>query len=168
MADYSLVRLSRKYDVSQFDCGIEDLNDFLKNDACKNQDDWISKTWLLYEGNQLLGYFTLIADTLHKGNIFLNDKIADYPYVKYPCIKLARLAVDSRFQHRGIGTELIIRFFEKAREVVECEGGRFITVDAKASACGFYEGFGFVQALSRRSEEIIPMYMDFYKYYSSL
>ena len=54
MADYSLVRLSRKYDVSQFDCGIEDLNDFLKNDACKNQDDWISKTWLLYEGNSHL------------------------------------------------------------------------------------------------------------------
>jgi hypothetical protein len=35
-----------QYDVSNFDCGDEDLNDFLKNEAFKFQADHLSHTQL--------------------------------------------------------------------------------------------------------------------------
>jgi len=53
--DFSRVkaeRLSKIYDVSKFDCGDEDLNDFIKNDAFIYQEKKIATTILFfYEEN---------------------------------------------------------------------------------------------------------------------
>ena len=86
--------------------------------------------------------------------------------MKYPAIKLARLAVDKKYQHRGIGKLLMKAFFKETRQLIPHEGGRFITVDAKNTARGFYEQYGFVQALPHQQSDIVPMYLDFYKFYN--
>lgn len=57
----------------------------------------------------------------------------------------------------------MIHFFKTAREIVQYQGGHFITVDAKNSAVGFYEDFGFVKVTSRKASDFVPMYLDFYK-----
>ena len=166
MIEYRMVPLSAEADVSDFDCGNEDLNDFLKSDALNNVKDWISVTHLMYVENELAGFFTITPDTLHKGRIELSDKLDDYPYQKYPAIKLARIAVDKRFQHMGYANELMNEFFEVARDAVDVEGGRFLTVDAKKGVTGFYEKFGFRAVTSAKANETVPMYLDFFKYYN--
>lgn len=163
MPSYTLVPLSTSAELDGFTCGNDDLDDFLKNDAFENQSAWLSATRLLYDADNLVGYFTLTADTLHKERIAEPDRVNDYTYAKYPCIKLARLAVDRRYQHRGIGSELMMYFFKTARDIVQYEGGRFITVDAKNTATGFYESFGFVKVTSQKAAEFVAMYIDFYK-----
>lgn len=166
-ADWKLHRLTTETQVSEFDCGDEDLNDFIKNDALKNQNDWLSVTMVLENSSgKIAGFYTITPDTLHKGRIAKSDKIGDYPYQKYPAIKLARLAVDKLYQHQGFGKELMSEFFVQAWQAVTTEGGRFITIDAKNDAVSFYQQYGFVSALEKSTESIIPLYLDFYRYYN--
>lgn len=163
---YSVKLLDESVYLNDFDCGDDDLNDYLKNDALKNQKSWLSVTRLMYSGEQLIGFYTVVPDTLHRGRIELSDKIADYPYQKYPAIKLARFAVDKKYQHQGFGKELMGDFFETARDAVWIEGGRFITVDAKSGAVGFYSSYGFHPVASASRDDIVPMYLDFFKFYT--
>ena len=135
--------LNSEHYLQNFDCGNEDLNEFLKEDALNNQNERLSVTRLVFADEDLAGFFTITPDTLHKGRVNISDKIIDYPYEKYPAIKLARPAVDKAFQHKGIGRELLISFFATANFLSLKSGGRYLTVDAKSSAYGFYERFGF-------------------------
>jgi len=158
MEQYRIIPLTSNINISSFDCGIFDLNDFFQNEALKNQNDWLSLTMVMI-GNDasLLGFYTLTPDTLHRGRIDISDKIADYPYQKYPAIKLARFAIDKRYQRNGFGSKLMKEFFLHAWRFVQNGGGRFITVDAKNSAIDFYQTFGFKVVEGKEDEIIVPM-----------
>ena len=120
----------------------------------------MSVTCLILQDGRIVGFFTVTPDTLHKGRVNLSDKLSDYPYEKYPAIKLARLAVDKRYQRQGIGKELLLSYFRIANLISLKLGGRYLTVDAKSTALSFYEHFGFKPVLSKKMEDIIPMYLD--------
>ena len=165
MTGYILKTLQNTSDTTSFDCGDSDLNEFLKEDAVNNKNDWLSVTKILCEDEKIIGFFTITPDTLHKGRINLQDKLQGYQYGKYPAIKLARLAVDKQYQGKGIGKLLMKSFFKIARDIVDFEGGRFITVDAKQNAVTYYRQYGFVHALGKANETIVPMYLDFHAFY---
>jgi len=56
-----LARLSKEDDLASFDCGEEDMNAFLKEDALMQQQMFLNSTILLfYEGN-LAGYCSIMA-----------------------------------------------------------------------------------------------------------
>jgi ribosomal protein S18 acetylase RimI-like enzyme len=59
-------------------------------------------------------------------------------------ILLARLAVDRRFQHRGIGELLLLHAVDRAVAVGRQVGCRGVVVDAYPKAVSWYEKFGFV------------------------
>ncbi|HJJ36029.1 MAG TPA: GNAT family N-acetyltransferase [Methanocorpusculum sp.] len=119
----------------------------------------------LYVGSSLVGYYTLVPDTLERGNVSPSDSIESYPYRKYPAHKLARLAVDKKFQKRGYGGKLLGEFFSDVWELIAAEGGRFITVDAYNYAVDFYSHYGFCLVESAKGNETVPMYLDVSKYY---
>jgi len=166
MHNYSIKILDANTQLTGFTSGNEDLDDFVKSDAVSNIDDWISITKVLSVDEKVIGFFTITLDTLHKERIEYSDKIAEYPYQKYPAIKLARLAVDRKYQHKGYGSDLMSEFFKTAIIIVKNGGGRFITVDAKKEACGFYERYGFRSVRSQNNRDIISMYVDFKRLYS--
>ena len=63
-----------------------------------------------------------------------------------PVVRLARLAVDSRFQGQGLGQMLLIDALAKVIRVAELSGCIGLVVDAKDDrAAGFYLEFGFRQ-----------------------
>jgi hypothetical protein len=64
MADFSIVRLSPTADIHPFDCGNEDINDFLANDAVDYQDGFLAVTYLVMSEGNVLGYFCLLNDKL--------------------------------------------------------------------------------------------------------
>lgn len=161
MSSHTSSLLSDTVILRDFDCGDEDLNDFLKNDAGENQKNWLSAARILYDNNKITGYFTPIADTLNREHVNETDRVEGYTYSKYSCIKLARLAVDKRYQKQGIGKELMIYVFAIARKIVNYDGGKSLTVDAKNSAVDFYRKFGFVPVRSQKNADTIPMYADF-------
>jgi len=101
----------------------------------------------------------MVAEKLTKN---LRRRLPAYPL---PVLRLARLAVDERFQGHGIGRLLLRAMFEVALEMrdrVSCIG---VVVDAKTDAVAFYASLGFKPiglvsgALGDRPEPI-PMFLS--------
>ena len=98
-----------KYTLTSFDSGDEELDDFLKNDALKEQKLLLSRTHLCFYKDRLAGFITLAADSirLDKDKLDASQHIDGCDYPAYPCILIARLAVDKRLQKHGIGHYLL-------------------------------------------------------------
>lgn len=155
--------------ISNFKCYEKELEDFIKEDALENQKQGISKTYLFFYENNLVGYITLLADTLRlEGELREFFKSKDILYKTLPAIKIGRLAVDNRFQRQGIGKRILefsmVITTKISQEYVGC---RFLILDAKRNqdpkkdSIHFYKKFGF-KTLKEREKGTLPMYLDIY------
>lgn len=62
--NYKFETLTCEHDVSGFESESEDLNEFLKNDALNLQNDKLSITKLITCDNELVGYVSLLTDSI--------------------------------------------------------------------------------------------------------
>lgn len=51
-------------DLSNFNCTSNDLNDFIKNDALKQQNQKLNLTQLIICDDMIIGYVSLLTDTI--------------------------------------------------------------------------------------------------------
>jgi hypothetical protein len=152
--------LNESYDLSSFTCKHSDLNEFLKDDALNDQNHMISQTGLCFWGNKLVGFITLTIDTIGVKKVIPNSEyVSKY---SYPALKIARLAVDYRFERMGIGKYLLKVSMGKAWVINDVLSCRFVTVDSKKESIYFYEKYEFKIALKNTKEDHIPMYFDLY------
>ena len=146
MSDYRLVsikEIQRKSLLKNFDCGIEQLNEFLSRYAIKNDELGIGRTFIaLNSSNYILGYFTLATAQVAYQEIpdECKGKLPKYPI---PALRIARLAVNKELQGNGIGKWLLSQVFIKAVQVSDITGLYLIIVDAKETSKSFYEYYGF-------------------------
>jgi len=160
--DLHVEYLRDRHDISFFCCSDDDLNDFLKSDAKKSQEDLISRTYLCLGGDSILGYLTLVTDTIEVKLIEKDDSVEGYPYPRYPAIKIARLAVDEKFEGRGIGRFLLFWATGKVYQLSKEVGCRYITLDSKRESLTFYEKFGFKVIMKYAGCDFPPMYLNMY------
>jgi GNAT superfamily N-acetyltransferase len=154
--------LRESHNISFFSCSNDDLNDFLKSDAKKSQADLISRTYLCLWKKSILGYLTLVTDTIEVKLIEKDDGVDGYPYPRYPSIKIARLAVEEKFEGCGIGRFLLFWATGKVYQLSKEVGCRYITLDSKRESFGFYEKFGFRVIMKYASRDFPPMYLNMY------
>jgi ribosomal protein S18 acetylase RimI-like enzyme len=161
ISDFELIikPLNEKCDLSFFSCTDIDLNDFLKNDALDDQKYMISKTNLCFWKNKLVGFVALATDTIGTKEV-VTDGNEHNKYSKYPGVKIARLAVDSMFERKGIGTHLLFAAIGKAQSISDSVGCRYILVDSKNESIGFYEKYDFKVAVKNKKKDFTPMYFD--------
>jgi len=105
---------------------------------------------------------TLVTDTLEVRVIDEDDGIKGYPYHKYPCVRIARLAVDKIFERKGIGRFLMLAAIGMALDVSGMIGCRYITVDSKPESIGFYEKHGFKLIEKYKDSDFPKMYLNMY------
>jgi len=105
------------FDYSDFDCGDNDLNDFLKCDALLDSQNFFSSTQLAIYENEVIGFFTLVTDTIHLKQNIRDTLSIDYPYGRQiPAIKIARLARSLKFRGYGVGKILMTKIIHTAYE----------------------------------------------------
>lgn len=94
LSDLDIRKISPNDDASSFDCGDEDLNEFIRDDALKQMNAKINVTYLCRYKRQVVAFFTLSADSI-KINIddLQSFKDKDIPYKEFPAVKIGRLAV---------------------------------------------------------------------------
>ena len=56
-------------DLTKFDCGNEDLNEFLRDDSLKQQNAMLNITYLVIYREEIIGYFTLSTDNIKLSNL---------------------------------------------------------------------------------------------------
>lgn len=156
------VPLNKRFNLTSFESANADLNDFLKNDALVDQEWMVSKTYLCCWKKSIAGYITLVTDTLEVKVVDEKDGIKGYPYHKYPCVRIARLAVDKTFERRGIGRFLMLAAIGMAIDVSSKIGCRYITVDSKPESVGFYEKHGFKLIDKYKDSDFPKMYLNMY------
>lgn len=136
-------RLEPKDDRSEFRSGNIDLDRFFQRYAGQNQfRHHIGTTYVAVQGDRSVGFVTvssgeMAAEKLAKN---LRRRLPAYPL---PILRLARLAVDERFQGQGIGRLLLRAMLELALELRDRVGCIGVVVDAKPDALPFYSSLGF-------------------------
>jgi GNAT superfamily N-acetyltransferase len=139
-------KLRRDHDVDRFDCGEEALNRFLIRYAFQNQQAEASQTYVALVGDEIVGFYTLVVAEVayDAAPQRLGKGLARHPI---PLMLLARLAVATRWQGKGLGSGLLKDAMLRTLQAAGIAGIRAMAVHAKNDdARAFYERFGFVPA----------------------
>ena len=140
------VRLSHECHTSDFDCGVESLNTYLKKYALQHQKGQGAWTYVVLSGEDIAGYFTLCYGSVapKEAPQRIGQVLGLYPI---PIMILARLAVDKRFQGQGLGEALLKHALLKTLNAAEIAGLRAVVVHAKDEAAkDFYKRYGFIES----------------------
>ena len=143
-----LEALAKFHNRGDFDCGIKELNNFSKKNSFQNQKKHISKTFVVVDelakpnAEDVIGFYTLST-----GQITFDSLPQGIKHPRYPVsvVRVARLAVDLRYQGMGVGGLLLYDALQRIRSVSQEIGIFAIVVDAKdTKAKSFYERYGFI------------------------
>ena len=138
--------LAGSHDRQGFDCGRQELNDWLRQVARQHQDKGLSKTFVAIREEapeRICGYYALTLAELE--NRHLPQVWRKNLPRRIPGVRLGRLAVDKQYQGKGLGEILLVDALTRARRIHIEAGGIGLFVDAlDHKAAGFYTRFGFL------------------------
>lgn len=128
--------------LGNFTSGATALDDWLKRRARANQASGASRTFVVCEGDAVVGYYALAS-----GGITLQDAPGRFSRNMpnpIPVVVLARLAVDQAYQGRGLGRALFRDSAQRVVNAADVIGIRGVVVHALSEeAKAFYLALGF-------------------------
>ena len=145
---------------NEFSCGKEMLDNYLHRQANQDIKRKLSACFVLndQETNLLKGYYTLANNSIPQD--FIPGKFQKKlpkSYSSIPTTLLGRLAVDNRFQGKGIGKILLIDALKRSYEISKSIGSFAIVVDPlDQEAENFYDRYGFIK-LPDSGKMFLPM-----------
>ncbi|NOT11192.1 MAG: GNAT family N-acetyltransferase [Methylococcaceae bacterium] len=143
-----ILPLTGSHDRQAFDCGRQELNDWLVRVARQHQDKGLSKTFvatLEQTPDRICGYYALTLAELE--NRHLPEAWRKKLPQRIPGVRLGRLAVDKHYHGKGLGGLLIVDALTRARRIYTEAGGIGLFVDAiDEQAAGYYLRLGFQAA----------------------
>lgn len=160
---------SRTEDFSQFigfDCGIDDLNDYITNDAKLHQEELIAQTYgfsFMDERGLAMAPVAFLSLSNDSIELYTRQK-KDIPenlrnYKEMPAVKIGRLAVKKDMQHKNVGTLLLncVRFMITRQNRTGC---RFITANVSPDVIDFYVKNNFRKLSSKMDASKFTLYSD--------
>ena len=134
--------LALGHQTAKFDCGNETLNDWLKKHALRNQDSGASRTFVICQGEVVVGYYALASGSVER--ISAPATIARNMPEAVPVMIPGRLAVDLTNQGQGLGAALLKDALLRTLSVAQNAGIRAVLVHAiSEDAKRFYLRYGF-------------------------
>jgi GNAT superfamily N-acetyltransferase len=136
-------KLHRTHNVEQFTCGQPQLDRFLIRHALQAQQANSSQTYVAVTDNEIVGYYTIVAGEVSHAQA-PERVVKGMPRHPIPLLVLARLAVHTKAQGRGLGAGLLLDALGRTLQVADMIGVRALAVHAKdEQASAFYQHFGF-------------------------
>jgi predicted GNAT family N-acyltransferase len=166
-------RIDNSTIIKPFDCGDNDLNEFLLEKSKAYQQELLATTFVFEDETKTYAYYSVFNDSLRIEDISFSSKNAIKNFLQqllphpkrhlkhYPAIKIGRLAISKQAQKSGLGRKImdtIINYAIKQNNLCAC---KFILVDAYKNAVGFYEKMQFEYfSNSDLNDETRQMYLD--------
>ena len=143
--DISLVeKLAAHHQVRDFKCGKNSLDLFIRKWALVNQRADSSQTYVVHQGNVVMGYYSLVFSSVKQEDAPFSIQTAMPANYPIPVMLFARFAVERKLQGLGIGTSLLKDAFLRTAEASEIGGLAAILVDAiDDKMVAFYRDYGF-------------------------
>lgn len=140
---FRIEALDTAHDRRAFACGDLRLDEYLQRFARQHAASNVSRTYVASQGKTILGYYSLAMSAIDKAQLpprYLNR----FPSFPVPVARLARLAVDARFQRQGLGEHLLADALYRCHRLAGEIGMAGILVDAKHDkAKTYYQRFEF-------------------------
>ena len=136
-------KLRREHAVESFTCGQAELDRFLTRHALQAQQSNSSQTYVALSGSDVVGFYTLVVGQVEHADAppRVTKGMPRYPI---PVLVLARLAIHTAMQGRGLGSGLLLDAMSRTLQVADLAGVRTLLVHAKDDrAADFYRHFGF-------------------------
>ena len=148
--------LEASHEMADFMCGHDSLDDWLKRRALDNQASGASRTYVVCSGQQVIAYYALASGALACSEA--TGKLRRNMPDPIPVAILARLAIDVRFQNRGLGRALFRDAALRILAAAETIGIRGLLVHAiSADAAAFYQALGLSPSPSNSRTLMVPL-----------
>ena len=153
---FVISKLDEGETVKAFDCGDDDLNDFIVNECVHYRKEKLAVTYVLepeedVAHEHIAAFFSLANDRISlvdfdnktQYNRF-SKRFNNHKRLKsYPAVKIGRLGVSLAMKGQALGS-FLLRFIKMYFLLDNKTGCRFITVDACSADVPFYLKNGFV------------------------
>ncbi len=131
------------HDVSNFDCGKQELTEWLRRYALQNHQAGAARVYVVHRTGRVVGYYALAAGSVEPEEApeRVRKGLARHPI---SIILLARLAVDISARGQGLGAALLKDALSRSASAADEIGARAVLVHAKDDeAQAFYRHFDF-------------------------
>ena len=158
MRDEFVIEPLGAHDRSGFSCGATPLDRYLREQASQDERRLVASCFLAVETatNRIAGYYTLAATSVLADDLPTDvlKRLPRYPVL--PAALVGRLAIDQRFQRKGLGGVLLA---DAALRVLKGDVKAFaLIVEAKdENAVAFYRLQGFHPFASRPRSLFLPL-----------
>lgn len=131
--------------IESFSCGVPVLDQWLKRHAFKNEVSRASRTFVICQGQRVIGYYALATGSIEHRDA--PGKIRRNMPDPIPVMVLGRLAIDQQWQQAGLGRGLLKDAMLRTLSVAQQAGIRALLVHAfSQDAKGFYTRNGFIES----------------------
>ena len=134
--------LGANHRLDAFDCGIAELDDWLKKRALANNREGGSRTYVIAAAQDVAGYYALAAGGVNAASA--TGRFRRNMPNPIPVALLGRLAIDRNFQGKGLGRALFKDAAKRVLNAADILGIRGLIVHAiSPQARAFYLAIGF-------------------------
>ncbi|MFC5299906.1 GNAT family N-acetyltransferase [Azospira restricta] len=147
--------LGAQHRLESFDCGQPTLNDWLLRHARQAQASGSAKTFVVADDDRVAGYFSLTVGQIDMLEVpeRISKGMGQYPV---PVVILARLAVSTPDQGRGVGFGMLQDAIRRTLLIAEQAGIRaMLTHPINEEASSFYTRFGFIASPLRERQLLL-------------
>jgi GNAT superfamily N-acetyltransferase len=148
--------ITSDHDVPQFDCGVPELDDWLKRRALQNETARASRTYVVTSGGRVVGYYALATGAIAQAGA--TGRVRRNMPESVPVMVPGRLAVDRAFQGAGLGSALLRDALLRTLGAAEVAGCRAMLLHAiSEDAKRFYVRHGFAESPLDPMTLMIPL-----------
>ena len=134
--------LASHHDILRFSSGVPALDAWLQGKARLNEAKGGARTYIACDGERVAGFYSLAASAVERRRV--SSRVGRNMPEPIPVILLGQLAVDTDYQGRRLGSDLLIDATRRALAASDLIGARAIVVQAiDERAKSFYVRFGF-------------------------
>lgn len=131
------------HDLSPFDSGQPELDEWLRRSALRGDAKRISRTYVWHSGDlAVVAYYALCPHVIERSA--LPGRLARGDPDRIPALLLAKLALGRHLHGQRLGAQLLLDALTRAVAASDRIGGRYVVVDAiDDAAADFYVHYGF-------------------------
>jgi ribosomal protein S18 acetylase RimI-like enzyme len=157
-APFRLAPLGAEHDRGSFHCGEDALDRYFQTQATQDIRRRIANCFVAVDvvNGQVAAYYTIAAASILLVELPPEDAKRLPRYPTLPAVRIGRLAVDQRFQGRGLGGALLV---DATRRSIQSPPAVYaLLVDAKNDqAVAFYQRYGFRALASQPRTLFLPL-----------
>ena len=152
--------LSARHELSRFTNGVHLSLDQCLRERARLSEGLSARTYVVCPTNEpdrVVGYFS-IATAVEQRTALPSAKLRRGMPDQVPLLLIGRLAVDSGWRDRGLGSALLVDALRRCLAASEIAGARGVVAHAiDDAAVGFYERHGFVRSPLGERTMLLPI-----------